>query len=133
MDSKLNKKSDKGDLSNLIESKDIKITMNSEKSGYDMGVNQIELKIVNSGNNQIGFGEYYTIEKYVNNTWYEVPFKDNRGFDDILHIIKPGKTTKEIIDLSVLKYSLIKGKHRIIKEFYSDGDKLELAAEFSIN
>ena len=132
-DSKLNKKSEKGTLTNFFENQYAKISMNTERLSYPLGVDQIDLEIINSGNLEIGFGEYYIIEKNIDNTWYEVPFKDNTAFNDILHVLESQKSDKGKIDLHLLKYSFTKGRYRIIKEFYSDGNKIELAAEFSID
>lgn len=133
MDSKLNKKSEKGTLTSFFESQDAKVSMNTEKSSYALGVDEIDLEIINSGNKEIGFGEYYTIEKNIEATWYEVPFKNNTAFRDILHVLESQKSDKEKINLNLLKYSFTKGRYRIIREFYSDGNKIELAAEFNIN
>lgn len=132
MTPELNKKSEKGSLTSGVERQEIKIAMNTERPDYDIGVNEIELEIVNSGKIEIGFGEYYTVEKLINGTWYEIPFKDNVGFDDILHILEPNKNYKEKINTGLMRYTFKEGKYRITKEFYSDGDKIELAAEFSI-
>lgn len=132
MDSKLNKKSSRGALNNVVENEDVKITMNTDKADYNLGVREIELDIINFGNNEFGFGEYYTVEKHVNGTWYEVPFKDNTGFRDILHVLKPNESSNEKIKTSLMKYSFTVGKYRIIKEFYYNGEKIELAAEFNI-
>lgn len=128
----LNKKSQKGLLTSSVERQGAKIAMNTERPGYGIGVNEIGLEIVNSGKVEIGFGEYYTVEKLINGTWYEIPFKDNVGFDDILHILEPNKSYKEKINTGLMRYTFKEGKYRITKEFYSDGDKIELAAEFSI-
>lgn len=125
-------KSNKGDLPSSINKENTKFIMYLNKSKYSLPINEIILEVKNLGSTNIEFGDNYYVEKYQNNLWYEIPFKENVGFNDILHILESHKTYKQKIYLESLDYHLLKGKYRIVKGYSSNGKKITLAAEFDI-
>lgn len=129
----LTNKSDKESLQNSTDKQDMRISMYLGKSKYSLSIDEFTLQIKNSGANNYEFGEYYTIEKYQNNAWYEIPFKKNTAFADILYTLESGKTHSQIIYLQGLDYEITKGKYRIIKDFSSNGNKITLETEFDID
>lgn len=104
------------------------ITMKTEKSIYEIGTNEIRIYITNSTNKEHTYGETYEVEKFENNQWNEVPFKDDMTFNAIACIISPNETTYEVIKLHYCKEILKSGKYRIVKLI----DNLKLTSEFEI-
>lgn len=85
------------------------------------------------------FGDYYCLEKEVNESWYQVPvvFDGNYSFHDIAYNLDPGGNREWAVDWGWLYGSLNAGEYRIVKDildFRGPGnfDTYYLAAEFTI-
>lgn len=126
----LTNKSIKESSGNSVKEQDI--TMCLENSKYSLPVDKITLQIENSGKKDYEFKQYYTVKKYQDDEWREIPFKKDTGFDDILYTIKSGKRHSQIIYFQGLDNKITKGKYKIIKNFSSNGSKTTLEAEFDI-
>ena len=75
------------------------------------------------------YGEWYKIEKKVNNEWYEVkPIIDDYGFDDIAYIPDENGEVKFVIDWEWLYGKLPPGVYRILKQVNNH----HIAFEFNI-
>ncbi|WP_313134653.1 immunoglobulin-like domain-containing protein [Anaerocolumna sp.] len=126
----LTKKTTKGSSGNS--EKEQELTMYLEKSNYSLSVDEITLQIKNSGKKDYEFKQFYTVKKYQDDEWREIPFKKDTGFDDILYTIKSGETHSQIIYLQELDGKITKGKYKIIKDFSSNSSEITLEAEFDI-
>lgn len=77
------------------------------------------------------YGKHFSLETYKDGSWYTVPFKKDTAFDEIGISLPPHKTNTESINLSLFN-QLSKGKYRIVKCLYSEGNELYVTAEFHI-
>lgn len=101
------------------------LIMRTEKDVYDSGTKEIKINITNNGKSNTYYGLSYEVEKFENNKWIKVPFKEQQVFIEIAYNLEPGKTGSQTISLDNLE-KLDAGKYRIVK-FAG-----ELTAEFII-
>lgn len=93
----------------------------------------------NKSSNQFIYGEYFSLEKKSNGSWYQVPAViENYGFDAIGHNLASGEDSEWTVDWKWLYGSLSTGEYRIVKDilkFKSPGkyDTYYFAAEFAIS
>ena len=81
----------------------------------------------------LAHGEWFRIDKEENGEWKEVKvINDQYGFIAIGWIIKQNGEFEDKIDWSNLYGQLKEGEYRIVKEVYSNGNKKELYAKFTI-
>lgn len=52
------------------------VSMQSDKKTYTLPVDEITLMIANSGPSNVVFGEHRSLEKLQEDTWYEVPYRE---------------------------------------------------------
>lgn len=95
--------------------------------------------IENNSDSQCIFGEYFVLEKKMDDGWYQVPveIEGNYGFEDIGYELDPGDKREWETDWEWLYGSLDSGQYRIVKDILDfrdtgDFDKYFLAAEFRI-
>lgn len=86
------------------------------------------------------FGEFFSLEKKLNEKWYQVPvaISGNYGFNSIGYNLPPGENMEFTVDWKWLYGSLDTGEYRIVKDILDfrgtgDYDIYYLAGEFSIN
>lgn len=114
--------------------------------GVTMGVKEgtvsltdLTLSFTNSSDKQCIYGDYFLLEKKVNETWYQVPtIMDNYGFHSIGYDLPAGGNGEWRVDWSWLYGKLEPGDYRIVKDildFRGTGDyeKYYLAADFSVD
>ncbi|MFC0472156.1 immunoglobulin-like domain-containing protein [Halalkalibacter kiskunsagensis] len=121
-------------LPSFIENEDLVLEMKSAKETYPPTVDEISFKLSNFGPHDVGFVEYYQLEKRINESWYKVPFSEDASsiYIEIDNMLKE-KTASEItLKVEDLEYQLTEGEYRMIKEFWSDGNEAILASEFRI-
>lgn len=101
--------------------------------------NKLTLVIENNSNNNCIYGEFFLLEKKVNEIWYQVPvaISEDYGFDSIGYELNPGDRNEVKIDWEWLYGSIGSGEYRIVKDVLkakpSGGyDTYYLAAEFII-
>ncbi|AXI09260.1 hypothetical protein CV093_10645 [Oceanobacillus sp. 143] len=94
-------------------------------------MNELILKIENTGTTTVGFGEPLYIEKLTSGTWYQIPYR-NLAFADISLGIEPNSDYEQAVPLEHLDYQLTEGNYRIIKVFNVNEDESVLGAEFEI-
>lgn len=99
----------------------------------------LTLSFTNSSDKQCIYGNYFLLEKKVNETWYQVPaIIDNYGFKDIGYGLAAGGNGEKKVDWSWLYGKLEPGDYRIVKDisdFRGTGDykTYYLAADFSVD
>lgn len=93
----------------------------------------------NKSSNEFIYGEYFSLEKKINGSWYEVPVViENYGFNSIGYNLASGEDSEWTVDWKWLYGSLGAGEYRIVKDilkFRSPGkhDTYYFAAEFAIS
>ncbi|PSL40902.1 hypothetical protein B0H99_10334 [Planomicrobium soli] len=75
-----------GDLLNRITEQGMAISISTDQETYKMPVNQIMLTIENTGNGSVEFGPALYLEKFQNNEWHQIPYKDFTFGDEGLGI-----------------------------------------------
>ncbi len=90
------------------------ITMKTEKNTYELGTKEIKVDITNNSKKEVYYGLEYGIEKFENNKWVKVPFKEEQLFIQIAYLLGPEETKSQIISLSNLQ-ELTAGKYRVVK------------------
>jgi hypothetical protein len=95
--------------------------------------------IENNSGSQCTYGEYFELEKKINEIWYKVPVTvdGDYGFDSIGYELSPGDCREWAVDWNWLYGSLEPGKYRIVKDILDfrgtgDYDTYYLASEFTI-
>ncbi|UNC92602.1 immunoglobulin-like domain-containing protein [Candidatus Contubernalis alkaliaceticus] len=93
----------------------------------------------NNSNSQCIYGDYFWLEKKINERWYQVPvaIEGDYGFNDIGYDLRSEDNGEWAVDWDWLYGSLDTGEYRIVKnimDFKSSGDydTYYLTAEFSI-
>ncbi|WP_078381177.1 immunoglobulin-like domain-containing protein [Sutcliffiella halmapala] len=120
------------DVPNGIENEHFHMQMNTTSQTYSSNVEQITVVINNLGADMVGFGEYYQVEKLKDGLWYKVPFLESVAFIEIGYMLEAGASTESTLKVKDLDHQLTDGTYRMVKEFWKDGSKVILAAEFSI-
>ncbi|MDD2235464.1 MAG: hypothetical protein PHV03_11355, partial [Desulfitobacteriaceae bacterium] len=93
----------------------------------------------NNSGSQCTYGEYYELEKKINDLWYQVPvtIDGDYGFNSIGYDLSPGDDREWAVDWNWLYGSLDEGEYRIVKDILDfrgigDYDTYFLSAEFTI-
>ncbi|WP_078427326.1 immunoglobulin-like domain-containing protein [Alkalihalobacterium alkalinitrilicum] len=120
-------------IPSYVEIENFSVEMNATVVTSSTHVEEVLLEINNLGTDNVGFGEYYQIEKRQDDGWYKIPFLDNVAFIDIGYFIHPGVSEEMKILTKNLDYHFPTGQYRIIKDFWTDeGVPYTLAYEFNI-
>lgn len=121
-------------LPDTFTSGETEVSMQSDKKTYTLPVDEVILIISNSGSSDVGFGEHRTLEKLQEDTWYEVPYREQFAFTDIGLGLEAGENLEQEMPLEFLDYDLTAGTYRIVKTFYIHErvEEIALAAEFEI-
>ncbi len=95
--------------------------------------------IKNNSSSLCTYGEYFELEKKINEIWYQVPvtIAGNYGFNSIGYDLSSGDNREWAVDWNWLYGSLDAGEYRIVKDILDirgtgDYDAYFLSAEFSI-
>lgn len=127
----LERESEYGDLPNKLNEAQTIIEVTTDKKEYSTQVNELILKIKNTGTTTVGFGNSY-IEKLINGTWYQIPYRDDHAFADVTSAIEPNSNYEQEVFLEYLDYQLTEGKYRVVKAFNVTEGEYVLGAEFEI-
>ncbi|WP_375220571.1 immunoglobulin-like domain-containing protein [Psychrobacillus sp. PGGUH221] len=122
--------------------------MNRESNGIVLEVekhqfhtpeeNEINIIIQNTSNQEFTYGTYFKIKQNIDSIWYEFPFKNGVGFNDIGLTLKPYESKKESYSLDLFEEALSLGKYRVLISFidsskpYSEENKITLAVPFEL-
>lgn len=94
----------------------------------------------NNSDDQCTYGEYFLLEKKINEIWYQVPVAvdGNYGFEDIGYDLDSGDSREWEINWDWLYGSLDTGEYRIVKDILAfrgteNYDKYYLVAEFIVH
>lgn len=112
-----------------VVSKKINVQMIADQTIYPVN-SSMKFTIQNNGPINVFFGEYYMIEKFIDNTWWTLEL--DKQFSDIGIVLESGDTNySEVISLRGFEA----GKYRIIKSIHSQetDEQQELAIEFTIS
>ncbi|EKQ53407.1 MULTISPECIES: immunoglobulin-like domain-containing protein [unclassified Clostridium] len=90
------------------------VIMKTEKSTYELGTKEIKIYITNDSKESIYYGLQYEVEKFENDKWTKVPFKEEPIFAEIAYNLEPGQTNSQIISMDKLE-NLTSGRYRIVK------------------
>jgi len=108
--------------------------------GGTVSPNGLTLTIENNSDINCLYGQFFLLEKKLDDKWYEVPvtIEGDYGFEDIGYELAPGDKQEWETDWQWLYGSLDKGRYRIIKDILDfrgtgDFDTHYLAAEFTID
>ncbi|WP_050179596.1 immunoglobulin-like domain-containing protein [Domibacillus robiginosus] len=114
------------------------ITAQLEKKQYTTKDTKAVLTLHNNSKKTFLYGREYLLEKNVNSTWHEVPFKERVGFTDEAYYLAPNETESETISFDIFSEKLSAGHYRIIKNFsddekeYSPENIIPIAASFEV-
>lgn len=113
------------------------VTMNVK--GETTSSTGLTIEFRNDSGNQCIYGDYFSLEKKINESWYKVPaIMDSKyGFNSIGHRLASGDDSEWAVDWSWLYGSLDIGNYRIVKDIQNfrgaeEYDTYYLAAEFTI-
>ena len=110
-------------------------TVTTEKSQYSVNVSEIKLTVKNTSKNKLYFGEDFSLEKKVNNTWSNVS-KTTKISPDTICKVDKGKSFDASFDIANQYTKLDKGEYRAVVELSDDENDLSNAtkayAEFTL-
>lgn len=94
-------------------------------------------RLVNGASYSINFGTPYKLEKFVNQKWEEIPFREGAIFTRSMKVLKPSEQIELTFGLAFLfdQELLQRGKYRMVKEVWKSGNnskKTMLFTEFLI-
>ena len=99
----------------------------------------LTLLLENASSNECVYGEWFRLEKKIEESWYRVPVATdgNYAFISIGYDLNPSERRKWEVDWEWIHGSLETGDYRIVKDILDfrkagDFDKYYLAAEFTI-
>ena len=99
---------------NDLQRQEYDVRVSLDKDEYYKG-EEATLKITNRGKREITFGMSYRFMKKTNDTWVEVPaLGPNEAWTAALLILPPGRSYKQVVDLSRLEV----GDYVLFKEIY---------------
>lgn len=100
----------------------------------------ITLLFKNNTDKELTYGEFFVLEKQMDDEWYEMPiiFEGYYGFTAIGLVLKPSQTREWSVDWEWLYGKLASGDYRIVKGISEikdtgDNENFQLAAEFTID
>lgn len=113
------------------------VTMTVKKG--TASASKLTVVLENNSGSQCTYGEYYKLEKRINDQWYQVPvtFDGDYGFNSIGYNLFSGDAQEWTVDWNWLYGNLGEGEYRIVKDILdfrgtSDYDTYFLSAEFTI-
>lgn len=94
----------------------------------------IKLTITNDNDTTIMFGENYSLQKIENGSWENVPYiTDNWAFTAIGIGLPTNSSYKKSINWENFYGELSSGTYRIVKDFYENENRYNIACEFVID
>ena len=92
------------------------IILSTQHQVYGKDIERITCFIQNKTDKEYTYGQYYAIEKLLNDTWYKIPFIHNETWFLLAHIANPKSTVTEYVNLTFSDYTFTDGTYRIIKK-----------------
>ena len=105
-----------------------KVLFKTEHAVISKEMDSLTYTIANFSDEELEYGEEYTLDIKVGEQWYQVPFPEAYGWDSILHILPGGGISGDILNLSWMDFEFTDGDYRIVKRI---GNYL-VRAEFSM-
>ena len=95
----------------------------------------MKFAITNSNDTNITFGEDYKLQKLVNDSWESIPYINdtNWAFKAIAIMLSPNASSDKSINWEYMYGELPNGTYRIVKDFFVNGNRCEVACEFVID
>nr|WP_308623692.1 M56 family metallopeptidase [uncultured Eisenbergiella sp.] len=91
------------------------VRMELDKDVYALKEPVLTMTITNLSDYNLTFGDPYDLMKEENGEYRLVPMKENTGWHDILHVLRPGEETKQEMDISQVYGELEPGNYCINK------------------
>lgn len=117
----------------LLSSKD-GVTLTIKNEQYTTFSNDIVLNIRNNSNMEFNYDDHFLLEKNINGTWYEVPFK-SLYHDKRIRVVQPHTLARIVLFTDELKYDFSPGKYRATHSLSPKGNEkngFTLAAPFEV-
>lgn len=95
----------------------------------------MKFAITNSNDTNITFGEDYKLQKLVNDSWESIPYINdtNWAFKAIAIMLSPNASSDKSINWEYMYGELTNGTYCIVKDFFVNGSRCEVACEFVID
>ena len=117
----------------LLSSKEgVALTIKNEQ--YTTFSNDVVLTIRNDSNTEFNYDDHFLLEKNINGTWYEVPFK-SLYLDKRIRVLQPHTLSRIVLFTDELEYDLSPGRYRATHTLSPKGNKkndFTLAAPFKV-
>ena len=97
---------------------------------YDGVPETVNLYIVNNTETEASYPANYTVEKFEDGVWAELPLQIN--FIMMMFYIAPQQVEKEVVSLYTQQVAYTSGSYRIAKFFYLGEEKVYAYGEFII-
>lgn len=112
------------------QSKDV--TLSVKEKNITPETEAITLVFNNLSNKEYIYGEEPKLEIKAGSAWYVVPTLDNAGCNDVGYILSSNKSREAALSVKNNYAKLNRGSYRVVKDLYSNGEKIFSVAEFEI-
>ena len=115
-----------------VETLSSEVTMRLSQEAFQSVPAELSLVITNHTGAAYSYGTEYHLEVCLDDQWYILPADDELYFTSIGVQLQPDGINSEKISPEEYREHLPAGRYRVVKEFYSAGQEITAAAEFSI-
>ena len=110
--------------------------MTTEWAEYDPSVDTIWCVLSHEGEGEpLEFGSEYRLELLEDGAWADVPFREDAGWNAVLHTLPAGESWAFSCALSMFDYDFTEGTYRVVKDVAvlpGGEETLPVAAEFTL-
>ena len=115
-----------------VETLSSEVTMRLSQEAFQSVPAELSLVITNHTGAAYSYGTEYHLEVCLDDQWYILPADEELYFTSIGVQLQPDGINREKISPEEYREHLPAGRYRVVKEFYSAGQEITAAAEFSI-
>ena len=94
---------------------------------------EISFLLINDSDNEYYYGVDPILEKKEKDEWYTIPVKKKVFWPAIAYMLLAESEKEETFEIETYYGSLNKGRYRIVKKLFSDGDEIIAIGEFEVD
>jgi hypothetical protein len=110
---------------------DVTIMIKEERITKD--TKELSFLLINESDNEYFYGVDPILEKKEKDEWYTIPVKKNVFWPAIAYMLMPESEKEETFEIETYYGSLEKGRYRIVKKLFSEGNEIIAIGEFEVD
>jgi len=107
-------------ITNELKEEETKVGIYVDQDIYTLPFSKLVYTIENTGENSVEYDNSVYLDKLQDETWVQIPYKENLEFTMEAVILEPDQSDEQEIALEHLDYQLTKGNYRIRKEIQDE-------------